>query len=492
MQLTKTDFIQFLNCPNSLWLLKNKPDVFAEYKSEFSLFLEKLVREGYEVEEYVMKLYPDVIDLEHCSSGDVKEKLKEAGFYSQATLTTTEGLFARLDLIEVLQDGTIDIYEIKSSTSVKKDKKHNHLKDIAFQKYVVEQNNFTVNDVIHTHLNKEFIKSGEIDIRELIVFENVNEAVAEVFDQTVEEIKACLEHINRDSLNEDVCTCLDTTRSNHCDTFKYFNKNIPEHSIYELNNIRDKKIQTLRDDDIYKISDVPEEFKLSEYQQLQQLSVIKETPIIDWDNIGKTLDELQFPLYFFDYETLPFAVPRVNGYKPHQHTPIQYSLHILNENGDLDHFEYLAESLEEPQKLIESMRGHIGSKGTLVSWYASFEKTRNKEMAELYPEHRGFLENINNRTFDLMDIFKRDYVDAQFLGSQSIKKVQPVLVPNLSYKTLDVQSGTMAVDSAERLYDMTDLNEIKNLRNAMLEYCKLDTLAMVKIWEVLNTGCRTL
>ena len=65
MQLTKTDFIQYLDCPNSLWLLKNKPEVFEEYKGEKSLFLEKLIREGYEVEEYVMKMFSTQVDLEN-------------------------------------------------------------------------------------------------------------------------------------------------------------------------------------------------------------------------------------------------------------------------------------------------------------------------------------------------------------------------------------------------------------------------------------------
>ncbi len=79
------------------------------------------------------------------------------------------------------------------------------------------------------------------------------------------------------TISEKSCSCLDTTRSNHCDTFKYFNKDVPEYSIYELNNIRDKKIQILRDDEVYKIADIPEDFKLSEYQQLQQLSYLKQT-----------------------------------------------------------------------------------------------------------------------------------------------------------------------------------------------------------------------
>jgi len=122
----------------------------------------------------------------------------------------------------------------------------------------------------------------------------------------------------------------------------------------------------------------------------------------------------------------------------------------------------------------------------MVSWYASFEKTRNTEMVEMYPEHRVFLEDINERTFDLMDIFTAHYIDTRFHGSASIKAVLPVLVPDLSYKTLAVQNGTMAVDSLERLYTTTDTAEIQEIRTALLEYCKLDTLAMVEIYNVLR------
>jgi hypothetical protein len=38
-KLTKANFIQFLNCPKSLWLLKNKPNEYPI--GEFSLFLER-------------------------------------------------------------------------------------------------------------------------------------------------------------------------------------------------------------------------------------------------------------------------------------------------------------------------------------------------------------------------------------------------------------------------------------------------------------------
>ena len=125
----------------------------------------------------------------------------------------------------------------------------------------------------------------------------------------------------------------------------------------------------------------------------------------------------------------------------------------------------------------------IGSKGSIISWHKSFENTRNKEMAVLYPDKGEFLNCISDRTIDLEDIFKGGYVDIAFGGSTSIKKVLPVIVPNLTYDTLAVTNGTDAMVAFTHILAMSDGADKKKLRNDMLEYCKLDTLAMVKIFE---------
>jgi len=491
MQLTKTDFIQYLECPNSLWLLKNKPEVFEKYKGEKSLFLEKLIRDGYEVEEYVEKLYSSAKDIGNLDPVETKEFLSQKiGKFFQATLKTSEGVLARVDMLEIHPDNTISLYEVKSSVYEEKkgvksyDKKH--FKDLAFQKYVLEKEGYVVRDIYLIYLDKSFTKNGEIEPEDLLHVGDVSEQVINIFDTTLIEIESALRHINNEEINENLCTCLDKTRSNHCETFTYFNKDIPEASIYELNNIRAGKIQQLQDMAVIKITDIPDDFELSEYQLLQKESHDQVRPIIDKENIQSILDKLVFPLYFFDYETLPSAIPKVDRYWPHAHLPTQYSLHVLQEDGSMKHFEYLADKMEAPKKLIESMKKCVGNVGSFVSWSKSYEQGKNREMAELYPEYADFLHDINARTWDLMDIFKKDYVDAKFEGSNSIKKVQPVLVPNLSYKDLEVQSGTMAADAAERLYNMTDPVEIQKLRVAMLEYCRLDTLAMVEIFNKLK------
>ena len=132
--------------------------------------------------------------------------------------------------------------------------------------------------------------------------------------------------------------------------------------------------------------------------------------------------------------------------------------------------------------LIEFMEKVIGSNGSIISWHKSFEIARNKNMADLYPDKSDFLNNINIRMIDLEDIFKDGYVDIQFGGSTSIKKVLPIIT-DLSYDDLEVANGTDAMGAFIEMIDTKDNIKKMEIRKKMLKYCERDTLAMVKIFE---------
>ena len=152
---------------------------------------------------------------------------------------------------------------------------------------------------------------------------------------------------------------------------------------------------------------------------------------------------------------------------------------------DYDHHEFLSESAELPIKLIEHMEKVISLNGSIISWHKSFEITRNKEMINLYPNKSEFLNNINLRMIDLEDIFKDGYVDIQFRGSTSIKKVLPIIT-ELSYDDLEVSNGTDAMGAFVEMIETRDEIKKANIRNEMLRYCERDTLAMVKIFETIK------
>jgi hypothetical protein len=200
---------------------------------------------------------------------------------------------------------------------------------------------------------------------------------------------------------------------------------------------------------------------------------------------------LTYPLYFFDYETCADVIPPYDGTKPFQQVPVQYSLHILDApNGELRHAEYLHTTPDHPgNALSEALSKEIGPTGSIIVWYAPFESGRNAELAEALPKYRDFYLDLNARMVDLMLPFSEGmYVHPAFGGSASIKKVLPVLVPELSYKDQAVQEGL----TAQRLWKEAVLwgkgsqSQKDTLFKDLLSYCELDTLAMVRIFERLS------
>lgn len=214
-------------------------------------------------------------------------------------------------------------------------------------------------------------------------------------------------------------------------------------------------------------------------------------PVVDFGDIENFLGILQYPVYFLDYETYSSAVPIIEGAKPQSPIPFQFSLHVLTEDGTLTHHEYLADKAQMPQEMIEALKACIGNRGSIISWHKAFENTRNKEMAALYPDHAEFLNDVIERTVDLEDVFKTGYVDIRFGGSTSIKKVLPVIVPDLSYSDMDISDGTMAMDGWKKMLAMSAGEKRDKLRKALLDYCELDTLAMVRIFEFVESLAQT-
>lgn len=92
-----------------------------------------------------------------------------------------------------------------------------------------------------------------------------------------------------------------------------------------------------------------------------------------------------------------------------------------------------------------------------------------------------------DRIVDLMDPFqKKWYYTPKMHESYSIKKVLPALVPDLSYDGLEVADGGTACIVYEQLPEEMDMIKMEETRNNLLKYCKLDTLAMVKILDNLR------
>lgn len=483
MTITKSDFLQFLEAPIHLWAHKHnfvnhhQPSAYSQY----------LINQGYEIENLVKSYFLQYLNTE----------IYRVHFQNTYNFENYE---ARVDIeaYDPTQD-IYDLYEVKSTCSVKKE----HLYDVTFQALVVETQH-PVRNVHVVTLNPKYLRNAHLEIDQLFTIHNVNSEVDKLKDEVITKREMALKTALSDSC-ESFPPC---SKPSTCPCHNHCHPHLPKYSIYNIPCIKEDKLEKLRQLNILDIHDIPDDFKLSPKQKVHVEAVQKGQPHILMEAIKNELSKLKYPLYFFDYETFGSAIPIYQGYSPHQHMVFQYSLHIVpNEyqEGDIiDHVEFIADKPSDPAlQLLEHLKQHIGDEGTILVWNKHFEMGRNVEMANRYPEYAEMLKNMNHRIYDLGDSFKDCYyVHPEFYGSWSIKNVLPVLVPHLSYKKLAVQKGDEAMMEWWKLvYGDVTVSEVANgynhvvsengvdkdqVKKNLLAYCKLDTWAMVEIWQKLK------
>jgi hypothetical protein len=240
---------------------------------------------------------------------------------------------------------------------------------------------------------------------------------------------------------------------------------------------------------ILDISNIPEEIKLNDKQQIQKDCVICGQPHIDTDEIKSFLKSLKYPLYFMDFETFATGVPIYDGTSPYQNIPFQFSLHVITKPGAMvEHYEFLAEGKNDPRPaFLAELKQNIGPKGSILVYYAAFEKSRLKELAGAFPEYQEWVESINGRIVDLNVPFRDfSYYHPQQLGSSSLKHVLPALT-NLSYEDLEIGEGTTAsLKFMEAAFGNISDTERQKIRIDLLTYCGQDTGGMIDILKKLQ------
>ena len=177
MQLTKTNYLQFLKCPKSLWLLKHKPHLYP--KSTTSKYEEKLAAEGYDVQKLVEQ---HLLQEEDTSIHSFEKPYQ-----------TNEGLYAMADIISRNEDGSVNVYEVKSTGSIYKE----HLIDATFQTITIEKSGTPVKSIYVVHLNKDYVRGDKLDVGAMMLFSEVTSEVHELINGTTASIEIALKNLNQ-------------------------------------------------------------------------------------------------------------------------------------------------------------------------------------------------------------------------------------------------------------------------------------------------------
>ena len=477
--LSKSLFVRGVRCHKSLYLHKYRP----ELKDEVSDETEKLFNVGYEVGDLAWELFPGGKIVPYDGLSHEEQLEMTASLIAQGCKTIYEatffynGVFIKADIIHKGDNGW-DVYEAKASTGVK----DYHLHDASVQYYVMAGAKLPISRVFVVHVNNQYVRQGEIKMDKLFHKEDITAIAKEKQDFIVEEIKRQRAMLKGDEPVIDIGP--QCYQFYPCDFIGHCRSHIPNDSIFDIRGRMDARF-SLYEKGILSMYDVPQEY-LSVKQHIQIETNKEHQAICNHDAVRQFVKSLWYPMYFLDFETSMQAIPPYDGTRPYQKIPFQYSLHHLeHEGGDLKHYEFLAMPRTDPRKdLTRKLVNEIPDNACVLTYKKSFEIGRLHDLAGWFPEYADKIEKIIENIRDLMEPFQHyDIYHWQQNGSYSLKDVLPAMVPDLSYEHLDVQGGGMAMDAYAAMNQTDDPEEIRKIRKSLLEYCKLDTLAMVKILE---------
>jgi hypothetical protein len=488
MQLSKSDYMLFLKHPAWLWIKKHAkhllPPVDHALQARFD--------EGHAFEPYAEALFPDLVRLgfsdfasyralTNLTSETWQEGVKAVaqGRYEAGPITCIT------DIVSRDGDGYV-LTEIKSGTSAKPE----HTFDLAFQRVVLERAGLPISRCEVAHVNRDYVRDGQIDPKDLVAITDITEAVENQIANTRTWIDQALSAARSKTMPD---PSPERARLKSYDEWleirEKLDPTLAPDSIHRLPFINAKQASALIEAGITSIDAIDDPSVLGKSTRRYMAARAQGSRTIDRDALDRFLGEIVYPVYYFDYETSQSLLPPWDGIRPYQQVPFQYSLHIQREpGGDIEHREYLHRDESNPMPaLLDRLREDVGVVGSVLVWYEPFEKSRNTEMAAAFPEHAAFLTDLNERVIDLMKPFADETItDPAFMGSASIKKVLPALVPELAYDDLDIQEGL----SASRLWkDVTLINpeafERDKIYADLVDYCTRDTWAMVAIHRVL-------
>lgn len=489
MYFSKSKYCEFYKCPKIIWLDKYKPE-----EKEIDDGARGRMATGNVVGDLAMTLFGDYtevtaynsegkLDLEEmkrrtdeCIGNDV-ENICEASF-------DYNGLYCAVDLLHK-ENGGYAIYEVKSSTKLK----YYYLADIAYQKYILEKCGINVVGTYVVHINNEYERQIEIDVKKLFKITDVKDFMIEEYEVVAQNLKAA-ENILGSDTEPDIDIGEQCSDVRACAYWKYCSRHLPENNVFDVYRLREK--WEYYKNGIVSFEDLSKQIKLNSLQARQiDFALNDRDTYVDKRLINEFLSTLSCPLYFLDFETMQEIIPPFCGAKPYEQIPFQYSLHYIeSENGTIKHKEFLAVSGEDSRRAIaESLCKNIPENVCVLAYNKKFECGRLRELAGEFCDLAKHLLNIEQNIKDLLDPFRKGaYYNRAMGGSFSIKSVLPAMFPDdpaLNYHNLEgVHNGNEAMSIFPTIKDMPP-EEQKKARHNLLRYCELDTLAMVRIWQEL-------
>ncbi len=487
VNLSKSKFIAGLQCLKRLHLMCYQPRLARKPDEK----QRAIFAQGHEVGELAQERFPGGVlveesNLQHqkavSSTLELISDRKVPAIFEAAF--TFGNIRVRADVLERLPQNRWRMIEVKSTTGVK----DQHHPDVAVQKYVLEGCGLEVPVASLMHLNREYVYDGnQLRLDSLFTITDLAEEIIPVSRElpgllSVQWKALALEEA---PYVEPGKHC---AKPYLCEFFNVCNREPADDWVGHLPGIRAAAVEKLAALGIGSIHDIPDDFGLSNKQRIACRSVKQNKPYFG-EEIRGELDQLEYPLYFMDFETCNPAIPRYAGMRTFDQIPFQWSVHVLKSPQDkLEHYEFLAVDKKDPrEEFLTTLLEVLEGEGNIIVYNQSFEATRLKELARWFPGQADRIEQAQERMWDLLELIRNHVYHPDFKGSFSIKNVLPALVPEMTYDGMKVSEGAEAGLAYEKMISGNPSKKQKAwLRKSLLDYCRQDTLAMAELLKTLK------
>jgi hypothetical protein len=490
-RLTKRRYASGTQCPKRLWLETHEPDAVELVGQQIPTVL---LEQGRRCGELARSRWPQgrlvgdgrvaAFDLTRAAA-DTRALMDEGvSVLFEATFVADDAI-AIVDVLERVVDGW-RLVEVKQANECHEE----HVADVAFQLFVLEQCGVAVREAAVMHLDRE---CRFPDLDSLFVMQNVTETARVLAADLAPSVRAMREMLGEPMPHTPVdVACVSPTA---CAFKPRCWTGFPEHHVSTLYMLKKKEAFAHHHAGRLSVVDVelpaPKKKPSAtvKVQWRQQESLQRAERIVEREALAGALGQITYPLAMLDFETVQLAIPVWPGCTPHAQVPVQFSCHVISEPGaEPVHRAWIARGSDDPRpRIVEHLLAACRGASTVLAYFSSFEKGCLERLATWVPERERELLELRDRVVDLLPIVREHVYDPAFGGSFSIKKVLPALVPHMSYAGLKISRGDLAASELYRIMfeEMPDA-EREYTSDALLEYCRMDTEAMVQLYKALE------
>ena len=443
-----------------------------------------MAEEGIEIHDRAHNLFPNGILIEESNFKRAVEQTAQL-IKDKSTSVIFEASFSidsyntKADILQRTEKGW-HLYEVKSSVN----QHDEYIDDMAYTCMVVKKAGLSIDKCYLILISPDY-RLGMSDDELFLEYDYSDEVFsrAKEYNKLWDTINS-IHKLKNVPTPELIFACKD------CELFSNCVGAGAKNPIFDLPRLSNTKFSQLRDRGIFCIEDIPNDFELTDKQEVVKQSIDSGQTIIKKE-LQQEFGQIDHPAYYLDFETVQTAIPLYPDISPFTKIVTQYSIHRCSSIGYIEHhYEYLADPSRDCRRdLAEQLIQDCGQVGSILV-YSNFEQTVVNSLIQEFPDLEKELGKLVNRMVDLCAILQRNYYHPEFHGSYSIKVVLPVLVPDMTYEDMEVGGGSAAIAVFAYLAQgKYSSRESREKREQLLEYCKMDTLAMVRlVGELVDIG----